>query len=237
MLKLHSQKFENWWQKDRPTMLKAVMMGRMFNSVIKASRREGSNYVVFENFKINISEEADLISLNDFTKTRFMACLHLFIYHKWIAQKSDEGFNVSPLVMKVVFDSDNCLTPYRFALGTGFQFLGKAIFPGTGDRMVFYVGCALMDFLSVQSEKNERYSDCLRYKTFASYALSSEMGRGNTFIAGARNLGDSNLDSFDKHGLLDAYKGHVNSVKIDFTKGGASTVIPQKWLSKADLLK
>lgn len=116
MLLLHMEKFEDWWSTDRANMSKAVMMGKAFGSVIKASRKEGSNYIAFEKFKINISEEADLISMNDFTKTRFMACLHLFMHKKWTMQKTDSGFNVSPLVMKVVFDSNNCLTPYKYAL-------------------------------------------------------------------------------------------------------------------------
>lgn len=89
---------------------------------------------------------------------------------------------MSPLVQKVIFDTSNPLSSFRYAIGGEFQYLGKILAKNSADKMAFFLGCATLDYLSAQSEKSDQYENVMRLGSFPNYVKSEELAKGGTFI-------------------------------------------------------
>lgn len=226
----NSALLEEWFVKNSEEMKASVLMGKSFNEAVKETREMGKNFMEFEGFLINVNANSDKISLGDLTRARFMAIVHMYLFENSRADKTGV-YHLSPLVMKVIFDQRSPLSSYRLLLGGGFQYLGKYISTNTAGRIDFFLGCALLDFLSAQSPKNEHHEACMRIGSFQRYIRSELLVKGGTFIAGARNMGQTNLDDFKVEENLKLFFDKANHIKFDMSKCGAQERLASSWQS------
>lgn len=193
----YQETLEEWYKSKSEEVKSAIMLGKNFNEAIKETRKLGKSFMEFEGFVINVNEDPNMIGLGDLTRARFMALVHYFLYIKQKNALKEDVFHISPLVHKVVFDKGNPLNVYRYALGGGFQYLGKVITKTLADRLTFYAGCAVLDYLSAQSERSPQHEAVARLGTFSRYVRSEELTKGGTFVAGLRNMHAVNMPDFD----------------------------------------
>lgn len=222
---------EAWYRNKTDEVKAAVMLGRNFNDAIKETRKLGMNFMEFEGFTINVNENPDFIGLGDLTRARFMALIHYFLYLKQKSAMKEDIFYISPLVHKVSFEKGNPLNVYRYALGGGFQYLGKALVKTTADRVTFFIGCAVLDYLSAQSTKNPQYEAVVKLGTFSRYVRSEELAKGGTFIAALRNMNAVDMSDFNTPATLKLFWDKCDLVKFDMSKGGAQMKISAAWKS------
>lgn len=134
-------------KKDNRKKLQGFFMsGKKFSDAIKQARAIGKKFIRYSGILINIQLDQKMVTINEFTKQRFLAACHMQLYESGLAA----GF-CSPLVTRIDFNESNPLTEIKSLLGAGFQFLGRVIKKSVNNDvkaiLLFHLGCFALDYI------------------------------------------------------------------------------------------
>lgn len=202
------------------TLQSFISAGKKFSEAIAKSRSSGKKFIRAVGMTVNIQTDPDQITHTDLTKQRMMA-----LCHKILFQSGDCPNYNSPLVGRVNFNKENPLTKIRPLLGAGFQFLGRVVV-GAYERenykdgiLLFHLGCIVLDYIRKTSSSYDARSDTQRdpmknpnMVDFVTYACDDIAGEGEVFIAGCRNLDQSDLTVLEENSSV--FYGMVRAVSI-----------------------
>lgn len=97
--------------------MKSLLLGNAFSDAIKPIREEGFNYLQFKGFRISVNLSSNMISDTDLTRSRFATMTSAYLCSRFLTIGDDTGMQISPFLIKVVFDDENVLTDYKYLLG------------------------------------------------------------------------------------------------------------------------
>lgn len=192
---------------DISTIEKMILTGKTLQTEINTAREKGKKIIKFGPIILNINPNTESINRHDLTRARFMACIHKKQHDHFLASEiSGNAYDapVSPLVFKVLYNENNELTPYRYLLGTGFQYQKDSFISQDirGNEKLtglveFLLGGFLLDFLSLKNQEFRTYNPDLEgINNIADYVHDELSKQGQTAKACMRNLGEETFTKF-----------------------------------------